>query len=47
MNEICNYDEGYDRRDAYELGWCYECKCGKNCPGKRIAEQEKKNRKEY
>ena len=27
MDEICDCDEGYDRDDAYEFGWCYECKC--------------------
>lgn len=27
MDRICDYDEGYERRDAYDIGWCYECKC--------------------
>ena len=35
MNEICDYDEGYDREDAYEIGWCYECKCNYECTMKR------------
>ena len=35
MDKICDYDEGYDREDAYEIGWCYECKCNYECPMKR------------
>ena len=35
MNNICDYDEGYDRKDAYEIGWCQECKCNHECPMKR------------
>ena len=35
MDNICDYDEGYNRSDAYEIGWCYECKCNYECPMKR------------
>ena len=28
---LCDYDEAYNRFDAYEIGWCL--KCGhKQCP---------------
>ena len=34
MDRICDYDEGYDRYDAYEIGWCYKCKVNSKCPMK-------------
>ena len=42
MDRICDYDEGYDRVSAYEIGWCYTCKCNPNCPYKKKAEKEKR-----
>lgn len=35
MDRICDYDEGYDREDAYEIGWCYKCQCNQECPYKK------------
>ena len=35
MDRICDYDEVYERRDAYDIGWCYECKCNSECPYKK------------
>lgn len=35
MDRICDYDEGYDRIDAYEIGWCYKCQCNPSCPYKK------------
>ena len=26
VDRICDYDEGYDRADAYEIGWCLRCR---------------------
>lgn len=40
MDRICDYDEGYDRADAYEIGWCYKCKCNPNCPYKKKTEKD-------
>lgn len=45
--KICSYDEAYDIFDAYEIGWCYKCKCDKNCPmknkiNKRVDHQTEK-----
>ena len=37
---ICDYDEGYDRFDAYEIGWCYRCKCNPECPMKKRTMKE-------
>lgn len=40
MDNICDYDEGYNRSDAYEIGWCYECRCNPKCPYKRKSIQD-------
>ena len=37
MDKICDYDEGYNRVDAYEIGWCHKCKCNYECPMKKKA----------
>jgi hypothetical protein len=42
MDRICDYDEGYDRISAYEIGWCYKCKCNPNCPYKKKVEKERR-----
>lgn len=46
MDKICDYDEGYDRVDAYEIGWCYKCKCNPECLYKKKTEREMNNIKE-
>lgn len=40
-SKICDYDEGYDRADAYEIGWCYKCKANPKCPYKKKALKER------
>ena len=45
MDKICDYDEGYDREDAYEIGLCHECKCNTECPYKKKQNREDKKRK--
>lgn len=40
MDRICDYDEGYFRVDAYEIGWCYKCRANPNCPYKKKAMKE-------
>ena len=40
MDNICDYDEGYTRWDAYDIGWCAKCKCNPNCPMKKKVERE-------
>ena len=42
MDRICDYDEGYTRADAYEIGWCYKCKCNPKCPYKKKLNSVKK-----
>lgn len=32
MGNICDFDEGYDRCDAYEFGWCLDCMVNTRCP---------------
>ena len=39
-DNICDYDEGYTRWDAYDIGWCMKCKCNPNCPMKKKVERE-------
>lgn len=39
-SKICDYDEGYDRADAYEICWCYKCKANTKCPYKLKAIKE-------
>ena len=46
MNKICDYDERYDRVSAYEIGWCYKCKCNSHCLYKKKAEKEMRARNE-
>lgn len=41
MDNICDYDEGYERRDAYDIGWCHECTCNHNCPYKKKTKKNK------
>jgi hypothetical protein len=43
MDRICDYDEGYDRVSAYEIGWCYKCKCNPHCPYKKKTEKDRKH----
>lgn len=40
-SKICDYDEGYDRVDAYEIGWCYKCKANPKCRYKKKALKER------
>lgn len=48
VDRICDYDEGYTRADAYEIGWCYRCNCNPDCPYKRKTENDmKKVRRDY
>lgn len=42
---ICDYDEGYDRVDAYEIGWCAKCNCNPECPYKKKVEKQIKKMK--
>ena len=42
MNKLCDYDEGYYRPEAYEIGWCFKCKCNPNCYYKKKAEKDMK-----
>jgi len=42
MDNICDYDEGYDRDDVYEIGWCYKCQCNPECPYKKRTMEERK-----
>lgn len=44
MDTICDYDEGYDRVDAYEIGWCCGCKCNPKCPYKKKAEEDSRGK---
>lgn len=47
-DRICDYDEGFTRADAYEIGWCHKCKCSPFCPYKKKTENDmKKVRREY
>lgn len=47
MNNICDYDEGYERRDAYDIGWCHECKCNPKCPYKKKQNEYEKRQNSY
>ena len=40
MDRICDYDEGYDRESAYDIGWCYKCKCNPSCLYKKKTNKE-------
>lgn len=40
-DNICDYDEGYTRADAYEIGWCHKCNCNPNCPYKKKTKSKK------
>ena len=35
MDRICDYDEAYERAEAYEIGWCGQCQANQNCPYKK------------
>lgn len=35
MDHICDYDEGYSRVDASEIGFCGRCNVNPECPMKR------------
>lgn len=41
MGNLCDYDEAYDRLDAYEIGWCLECMVNPKCPYHIKAVKEK------
>lgn len=41
MDKICNYDEGYYREEAYEIGWCSNCKANPKCPYKKKSKKDK------
>lgn len=38
---MCTYDEAYDIHDAWEIGWCFSCKCNENCPMKKKVNKER------
>lgn len=40
IDRICDYDEGYNRSDAYEIGWCFKCRANPNCPYHKKAVRE-------
>lgn len=40
MDNICDYDEGFDRLEAYEIGYCYKCKCNSECFYKKKSTQD-------
>lgn len=40
VDRICDYDEGYDRADAYEIGWCLRCRANPKCPYRKKAVHE-------
>ena len=42
IDNVCDYDEGYTRADASEIGWCVHCKCNENCPYSQKAKVKKK-----
>ena len=39
-DRICDYDEGYDRLDAFDIGWCLKCKANPSCPYHKEAVME-------
>lgn len=45
IDNICDYDEGYTRADASEIGWCSNCKCNKNCPYYKETKAKTKKRR--
>lgn len=45
VDNICDFDEGYDRNEAYDIGWCYKCTCNPNCPYRQKAKKEMKNKR--